>query len=120
MRIWQKIYFVTLLLFLLALNAGLFFAARFLFSYNLTQEKKKAETDCYFLCQNLEHDLSILERNGRYRDSVVKLLLESYQNLYQTHIIFLYLYINSHKSYKPLFYAACRTLPCRTALYNIT
>ncbi len=83
MRIWQKIYFVTLLLFLLALNAGLFFAARFLFSYNLTQEKKKAETDCYFLCQNLEHDLSILERNGRYRDSVVKLLLESYQNLYQ-------------------------------------
>lgn len=40
--------------------------------------------------------------------------------LSQTHIIFLYLYINSHKSYKPLFYAACRTLPCRTALYNIT
>ena len=38
----------------------------------------------------------------------------------ETHILFLYLYINFHKSYKPLFYAACRTFPCRTALYNIT
>ena len=84
MRIWQKIYFLTLLLFLIMLNVGLFLAARFLFSYNLEQEKKKAETDCYFLCQNLEHDLSILERNGRYRDNVVEFLFEGYQTYYQT------------------------------------
>ena len=53
MRIWQKIYFVTLLLFLVMLNAGLFLAAKFLFSYNLAQEKQKAETDCYFLSQKM-------------------------------------------------------------------
>lgn len=83
MRIWQKIYFVTLLLFLVMLNAGLFFAARFLFSYNLAQEKKKAETDCYFICQNLERDFSILEHNGRYRENVVELLVENYQDYYK-------------------------------------
>lgn len=83
MRIWQKIYFVTLLLFLVMLNAGLFFAARFLFSYNLAQEKKKAETDCYFICQNLERDFSILEHNGRYRENVVELLVENYQAYYK-------------------------------------
>lgn len=91
MRIWQKIYFVTLLLFLAMLNAGLFFAARFLFSYNLTQEKKKAETDCYFLCQNLEHDFSILDQNGRFRENVVELLFESYRSYYKTQNIMLIL-----------------------------
>lgn len=83
MRIWQKIYFVTLLLFLVMLNAGLFFAAKSLFSYNLAQEQKKAETDCFFICQNLEHDFSILERNGRYQDNVVKLLSDNYQAYYK-------------------------------------
>ena len=53
MRIWQKIYFAVLLLFLLMLNAGLFLAAGFIFSYNMDQEQKKAETDSFFLCQSL-------------------------------------------------------------------
>ena len=84
MRIWQKIYVVTLLLFLAMLNAGLFLAARFIFSYNLTQEQKKAEADCYFLCQNLEHDFSILKQNRRYKENVIELLFEGYQNYYET------------------------------------
>lgn len=83
MRIWQKIYFLALLLFLIMLNAGLFLAARFIYSYNLNQELKKAETDCYFLCQNLEHDLSVLEKNSRYQDDVVELLFEGYQTYYK-------------------------------------
>ena len=84
MRIWQKIYFVVLLLFLILLNVGLFLAARFVFSYNLGQEKRKAESDCFFLCQNLEHDFSILERNGRYRKDVIDLLFEGYGRYYLT------------------------------------
>lgn len=84
MRIWQKIYFVVLLLFLILLNIGLFLAARFVFSYNLGQEKRKAESDCFFLCQNLEHDFSILERNDRYRQEVIALLLKGYSRYYLT------------------------------------
>lgn len=84
MRVWQKIYFVTLLLFLIMLNAGLFLAARFVFSYNLKQEQKKVETDCFFLCKNLEHDFSILRQNKRYKDSVIELLFEGYRKYYKT------------------------------------
>lgn len=84
MRIWQKIYFAVLLLFLLMLNLGLFFAARFIFSYNLTQEQKKAESECSFIGQNLEHDFTVLEQNGRYQDDVVSLLFESYKGQYKT------------------------------------
>ena len=89
MRIWQKIYFVTLLLFLAMLNAALFFTAKFLFSYNLMQEKKKTEMECHFLCQNLEHDFSILERNGCYEENTVTLLLDNYQVYYKTQDILL-------------------------------
>lgn len=84
MRVWQKIYFMTLLLFLGLLNAGLFLAARFIFSYNMQQEQKQGETDCYFLCQNLEHDFAILEQNGRYKEQVIALVIEGYQDYYST------------------------------------
>ena len=49
MRVWQKIYFFTLVLFLLILNTGLILAADYNFSYNFTQEQKNTETGCYFL-----------------------------------------------------------------------
>lgn len=84
MRIWQKIYFITLVLFLLMLNIGLFLAAKFIFSYNLLQEQKKTKTDCYFLCQNLEHDISVLEKNGRYRKDIAEILFEGYRKYYST------------------------------------
>lgn len=85
MRIWQKIYFVVLALFLVMLNIGLFLAAGFIFSYNLKQEQKKAETDCFFLCQNLEHDFAILKRNNRMKEEVVEALFSGYQKYYKTH-----------------------------------
>lgn len=83
MRVWQKIYLVTLVLFLVMLNAGLFLAARFIFVHNMALERKQGETDCYFLCQNLEHDFSILERNGRYQEEIIQLVLKSYQSRYE-------------------------------------
>lgn len=91
MRIWQKIYFLTLVLFLVILNIGLFLASSFIFHYNFRQEQKKTETDCYFLRQNIEHDLSILEQNARYQDNVIDLLFEGYQSYYQTQDVMLYL-----------------------------
>ena len=84
MRIWQKIYFAVLLLFLLMLNAGLFLAAGFIFSYNMDQEQKKAETDSFFLCQNLGHDFTILGQNARFTEETAAQLFESYQRYYQS------------------------------------
>lgn len=84
MRVWQKIYFMTLLLFLGLLNAGLFLAARFIFSYNMQQEQKQGETDCYFICQNLEHDFAMLEQSGRYKEQIIALVIEGYQDYYST------------------------------------
>ncbi len=84
MRVWQKIYFFTLVLFLLILNTGLFLAADYIFFYNFTQEQKNTETGCYFLCQNLEHDFSMLQKNSRYQENVRERLLNGYKKYYKT------------------------------------
>lgn len=84
MRIWQKIYLAALLLFLIMLNMGLFLAAKFIFSYNLQKEQKQGEMDCYFLCQNLEHDFSILQQNGRFQEELIDFIFEGYQIYYHT------------------------------------
>lgn len=83
MRIWQKIYLVTLAVFLVMLNSGLFLAASFIFQHNLELEREQARTECYFLSQNLEHDFSILQRNGRYDEEIIAAVIQGYQSYYE-------------------------------------
>ncbi len=82
MRIWQKLYLVTLLLFLASLNIGLLFAGQYIFSHNLKLEQKQAKTDCDYLCQSLGRDFAALEKKGRFQEPAVAVLLERYQSHY--------------------------------------
>lgn len=83
MRVWQKVYVVTLAVFLAAFDLGLLLAAGFLFHYNIEMGKQQAQTASYFLCQNLEHDFSILEQNGRYEEEIVQAVVRGYQSFYE-------------------------------------
>lgn len=83
MRVWQKIYFLTLLLFLVLLNIGLFMAAGFIFKYNLDAERRQAETESSFLVQNIVHDFSILERTGRYESETMQAVVRGYRSFYE-------------------------------------
>lgn len=89
MRVWQKVYLATLVIFLAMLNVGLLFAANYIFEHNVEIEKQQGERECYFLVQSLEHDLSILEKNGRMQDTVVEALVAGYQNYYQSQNIYI-------------------------------
>ncbi len=87
MRIWQKIYIAALVLFLVFMNTGMFLAAGLIFQYNLEQEMITAQTECFFVCQNLEHDFTILKQNGRYQEDIIYSVARSYENYYkQSHI----------------------------------
>ena len=83
MRVWQKVYVVTLAVFLAALDLGLLLAAGFLFHYNLETGKQQAQMSSYFLCQNLGHDFSILEQNGRYEEEIIQAVVRGYQNIFE-------------------------------------
>ena len=89
MKVWQKVYLATLVVFLTMLNIGLLFAANYIFEHNVEIEKQQGERECYFLVQNLEHDLSILEKNGRMQDSIIQAVVSGYQNYYQSQDIFI-------------------------------
>ncbi len=91
MRVWQKVYLATLVIFLAMLNVGLLLAANYIFEHNVEIEQLQGERECYFLVQNLEHDFSILEKNGRMQETVVQAVVAGYQNYYQSQDIFIQL-----------------------------
>ncbi|MBQ7776425.1 MAG: HAMP domain-containing histidine kinase [Lachnospiraceae bacterium] len=84
MKIWQKVYLTTLVVFLVMLNAGLLLAANYIFKHNLEIEEQQCERESYFLEQNLTHDFSILEKNGRMQETFINAVVAGYQNYYQS------------------------------------
>ena len=84
MKVWQKVYLITLVLFLIMMNVGLLLAANYIFEHNLEIEKQQCERESYFLEQNLAHDFSILETNGRMQDSIINAVVGGYRNYYQS------------------------------------
>ena len=89
MKVWQKVYLTTLVVFLIMLNAGLLLAAHYIYEHNVEIEKLQCERESYFLEQNLEHDFSILEKNGRMQESVIEAVVAGYQNYYQSQNIYI-------------------------------
>ncbi len=84
MKVWQKVYLITLVLFLIMMNTGLLLAANYIFEHNLEIEKQQCERESYFLEQNLAHDFSILETNGRMQSSIINAVVGGYRNYYQS------------------------------------
>lgn len=74
----------TLVIFLVMLNTGLLLAAHYIYEHNVEIEKQQCERESYFLEQNLEHDFSILEKNGRMQEPVIEAVVAGYQNYYQS------------------------------------
>lgn len=89
MKIWQKVYLTTLIVFLVMMNAGLILAANYIYEHNLEIEKQQCERESYFLEQNLAHDFSILEKNGRMQDSVIQAVVDGYGKYYQSEDIYI-------------------------------
>lgn len=89
MKIWQKVYLATLAVFLLMLNVGLILGSNYIFEHNVSIERQQCERECYFLQQNLEHDFSFLEANGRMQIGVVQRVVDNYHNYYQSQDIFI-------------------------------
>ncbi len=89
MKVWQKVYLTTLAVFMVMLNVGLILASNYIFEHNVAIERQQGERECYFLQQNLEHDFSILEKNGRMHIAVIQAVVDGYQKYYQSQDIFI-------------------------------
>ncbi len=89
MKIWQKVYLATLVVFLLMLNVGMILGANYIFEHNVAIERQQCGRECYMLQQNLEHDFNYLATNGRMHVSVIQKVVDSYHNYYQSQNVFI-------------------------------
>lgn len=80
MRLWQKIYIMTLLVFLPVLNVGLFMGARMIFNYNMDSLKTQASDEVHLLSTAIVKDLDINVPEGLLRDDdyTVNRVIEPY------------------------------------------
>ena len=89
MKIWQKVYLTTLVVFLLMLNVGMILGANYIFEHNVDIERQQCGRECYMLQQNLEHDFSYLAANGRMHVSIIQKVVDTYHNYYQSQNVFI-------------------------------
>lgn len=89
MKIWQKVYLATLVVFLLMLNVGLILGSNYIFEHNVAIERRQCGRECYMLQQNLEHDFNYLAANGRMHVSVIQKVVDTYHNYYQGQNVFI-------------------------------
>ena len=69
MRLWQRIYIMTLLVFLPVLNVGLFMGARMIFDYNMESIKKQVSDEVHLLSVTIVKDIEKYYPGGLFQIS---------------------------------------------------
>lgn len=89
MKLWKKIYFVTLLMSLLLINAGIYTLFSLTYSRNLQSEKSKSMDIFKLLDTAIEKNLETLYEDQRLGDAQLQALLTNYETYYGDENIFL-------------------------------
>lgn len=71
MKLWQKIYITTLLVFLPVLNIGLFMGARMIFNYNMDMAVRQASDEVHLLSHTIVKDIESLPYYEQLDDNIV-------------------------------------------------
>lgn len=92
MKFWQKVFFPTLLLFLLLLNGSLYMLSSVTYRDNLELEKSRTASEQYSFAISLSRDMSVLQDNGRLTNANVIRIMSVYSNSYSDEDVYLRLY----------------------------
>ena len=80
LKFWQKTYILTLIVFLISLNAGIFSLAVYTHGRDINAERENCRAEVYYIAQAFERDYSDLMSAGYGADP--KLLTDSYCAFY--------------------------------------
>ncbi|MBO4501550.1 MAG: HAMP domain-containing histidine kinase [Clostridia bacterium] len=80
LKFWQKTYILTLIIFLISLNAGIFSLAVYTHGRDMNAERENCRAEVYYIAQAFERDYSDLMAAGHGADP--KLLTDSYCAFY--------------------------------------
>ncbi len=87
MRFWQKTYILTLVLFLVCLNAGIISLTLFTHSKSVRSAEESAGAEQYYIARSFERDLEDMLAAGAGQSPL--LLMNSYGNYYAQRGVFL-------------------------------
>ncbi len=87
MRFWQKTYILTLILFLVCLNAGILSLTLFTYSKSVRSAEESAGAEQFYVARSFERDLEDMLAASRLQSP--SLLMTSYGNYYSERGVFL-------------------------------
>ncbi len=87
MRFWQKTYILTLILFLVCLNAGIISLTLFTYSKSVRSAEESAGAEQFYVARSFERDLEDMLAASRLQSP--SLLMTSYGNYYDDRGVFL-------------------------------
>lgn len=81
-RLWQKIYLLTILLFVILLNSGMFLVFHMTYQKNLSTEQINAESEYNIIAANISRSLQNLARQNRLNEIPIQSILEIHEKYY--------------------------------------
>lgn len=94
MKLWKKLYFITLIVTLIFVNLGIYLVFNITYQKNIETEQNRADADFELLEGAIENSMMALEEQGRCTDTTVQSLLVSYEQVYQNQNISLQMWKN--------------------------
>jgi len=82
MKIWQKIYLITMIVFVALLNVGMYVVFELTYQKDITSEQNQAEAQYNILTSGLTRSLDSLYQQGDVTDAKLRLVVEKYENYY--------------------------------------
>ncbi|MDE7424002.1 MAG: HAMP domain-containing histidine kinase [Lachnospiraceae bacterium] len=82
MKLWQKIYLITIAIFVVLLDCGIYLVFQMTYNKDIILEQQQAETEFYMLTEGIYRNFTELEKKDRLKLSQMKSVLEVYENYY--------------------------------------
>ena len=83
MKLWQKVYLVTMILFVVLLNVGMYVVFEVTYQKDITVEQKQAETEYNMLTGAMVRSLQSLYSQGDVTDAKLQRVAAKYENYYE-------------------------------------
>lgn len=92
MKFWQKVFLSVLILFVVALNIGMFTVMHFTYKEQLSSVKQRAKGEAYFLRNSISKDFTNLEETSTLTRDKKETIYDSYKTYYMEQNVFLELW----------------------------
>ena len=82
MKLWQKVYLFTMILFVVLLNVGMYVVFELTYQKDIGVEQKQAEAEYNMLTDLVVRSLNSLYNQGDVTDAKLRRVVEKYENYY--------------------------------------